>query len=85
MAEKHFSFVLCFTIGQTRGLPFFAPVLTYFKDLAEYVEAELVAARIAACFSLFITSESSMDVAVNSAYEKNASGQLSGVVRAGDD
>ena len=62
--------------GQTRGLPFFAPVLTYFKDLAEYVEAELVAARIAACFSLFITSESSMDVAVNSAYEKNASGQL---------
>ena len=62
--------------GQTRGLPFFAPVLTYFKDLAEYVEAELVAARIAACFSLFITSESSMDVAVNSTYEKNASGQL---------
>jgi len=62
--------------GQTRGVPFFAPVLTYFKDLAEYAEAELVAARIAACFSLFITSEASMDVAVNSAYEKNASGQI---------
>ncbi|MFA5104823.1 MAG: phage portal protein [Candidatus Margulisiibacteriota bacterium] len=62
--------------GQTRGVPFFAPVLTYFKDLAEYAEAELVAARIAACFSLFITSESSMDVAVNSAYEKNQSGQM---------
>lgn len=62
--------------GQTRGVPFFAPVLTYFKDLAEYAEAELVAARIAACFSLFVTSESSMDVAVNSAYEKNASGQM---------
>src|SRR3989338_12006 len=62
--------------GQTRGIPFFAPVLTYFKDLAEYAEAELVAARIAACFSLFITSESSMDVAVNTAYEKNASGRL---------
>ena len=62
--------------GQTRGIPFFAPVLTYFKDLAEYAEAELVAARIAACFSLFITSESSMDVAVNTAYEKNASGQI---------
>ncbi|MDD5500510.1 MAG: phage portal protein [Candidatus Omnitrophica bacterium] len=62
--------------GQTRGVPFFAPVLTYFKDLAEYAEAELVAARIAACFSLFITSEASMDVAVNSAYERNPSGQL---------
>jgi len=62
--------------GQTRGVPFFAPVLTYFKDLAEYAEAELVASRIAACFSLFITSESSMDVAVNSAYERNQSGQL---------
>ena len=62
--------------GQTRGLPFFTPVLTYFKDLAEYAEAELVAARIAACFSLFITSEASMDVAVNSAYEKNTSNQL---------
>lgn len=62
--------------GQTRGVPFFAPVLTYFKDLAEYAEAELVASRIAACFSLFITSEASMDVAVNSAYERNPSGQL---------
>lgn len=62
--------------GQTRGVPFFAPVLTYFKDLAEYAEAELVAARIAACFSLFITSEASMDIAANSAYEKNSSDQL---------
>jgi len=43
--------------GQTRGVPFFAPVLTYFKDLADYLEAELVSARIAACFSIFITKE----------------------------
>jgi lambda family phage portal protein len=62
--------------GQTRGVPFFTPVLTYFKDLAEYAEAELVAARIAACFSLFITSEASMDIAVNAGYERNASNQL---------
>lgn len=57
--------------GQTRGVPFFAPVLTYFKDLAEYAEAELVAARIAACFSLFITSEASMDAG----FDRSASGQ----------
>lgn len=62
--------------GQTRGVPFFAPVLTYFKDLAEYAEAELVAARIAACFSLFITSEASMDLSVNPQYEQNIHGQL---------
>jgi lambda family phage portal protein len=59
--------------GQTRGVPFFAPVLTYFKDLADYAEAELVAARIAACFSLFVTSEASMDL--NAGYERNFQGQ----------
>jgi len=59
--------------GQTRGVPFFAPVLTYFKDLADYAEAELVAARIAACFSLFITSEASMDL--NTGYDRNFQGQ----------
>jgi len=62
--------------GQTRGVPFFAPVLSYFKDLGEYAEAELVAARIAACFSLFITSEASMDVSAGGAFERNAAGQF---------
>lgn len=62
--------------GQTRGVPFFAPVLSYFKDLSEYAEAELVAARIAACFSLFITSEASMDVSASGGYERNPAGQL---------
>jgi lambda family phage portal protein len=41
--------------GQIRGVPFFAPVLTYFKDLADYLEAEVVAARVAACLSIFVT------------------------------
>lgn len=59
--------------GQTRGMPFFAPVMNYFKDLAEYAEAELVAARISACFSLFITSEGSMDL--NAAFPRNPQGQ----------
>jgi lambda family phage portal protein len=40
--------------GQTRGEPFFAPVISLFKDLAEYLEAEIVGARVAACFSVFI-------------------------------
>lgn len=40
--------------SQTRGIPFFAPVLNYFKDFADYLEAEVVTARIAACLSVFI-------------------------------
>ena len=41
--------------GQQRGIPLFAPALTYFKDLADYLEAEIVAARVAACLAVFIT------------------------------
>lgn len=62
--------------GQTRGVPFFAPVLNYFKDLSEYAEAELVAARIAACFSLFITSEASMDVGSSNLFDRNSKDQI---------
>ena len=40
---------------QTRGVPFFAPVIDYFQHLDKYLEAELVAARVSACFALFIT------------------------------
>jgi len=43
--------------GQQRGIPYFAPVLTYFKDLADYLEAEIVAARVAACLAVFITRQ----------------------------
>ena len=40
--------------GQTRGEPFFSPVLTAFKDLGDFLEAYLVAARIEACATAFI-------------------------------
>ncbi len=43
--------------GQTRGLPFFTPVLNYFKDLSDYMDSELVAAKINSCYALIITSE----------------------------
>lgn len=43
--------------GQTRGEPFFAPVLAAFKDLADFMEAEIVAARVAACFAAFVTKK----------------------------
>lgn len=48
---------------QTRGEPFFASVLTHFKDLADYLEAELVAARIQACFALIFETTDPMNLA----------------------
>jgi lambda family phage portal protein len=45
----------CNRPGQIRGVPYFAPVLTYFKDLSDYLDAELVAAKVAACLAVFVT------------------------------
>jgi lambda family phage portal protein len=43
--------------GQRRGVPFLRPVMGYFEHLSQYLEAELVAARIAACFALIINED----------------------------
>jgi len=62
--------------GQTRGIPFFAPVMTLFKDLADYLEAELIAARISACFALFVEKNSdAYSAAYNRADKTNTEGQ----------
>lgn len=66
--------------GQSRGVPFFAPVLTYFKDLADYLEAEVIAARIAACFALFIKKSDPYSAAAAAPSETNSAGQrLNGI------
>ncbi len=44
--------------GQTRGVPYLAPVIESLKMLDRYTEAELMAAVIAAMFTVFIKSES---------------------------
>ncbi len=41
--------------GQLRGVPHFAPVLKYFKSLADSLDAEVVAQKVAACLSAVIT------------------------------
>jgi lambda family phage portal protein len=61
--------------GQTRGEPFFAPILTYFKDLADYMEAELVAARVAACFAAFVKKTDPINAAFARADSANAANQ----------
>jgi lambda family phage portal protein len=61
--------------GQTRGVPFLAPVLSLFKDMAEYIEAEIVAARVAACFSMFIKRTDPYGGQVAATTETNSSDQ----------
>jgi lambda family phage portal protein len=41
--------------GQVRGVPWFAPVLLKFRDVAEYDEAELVKKKIESCLAAFVT------------------------------
>jgi lambda family phage portal protein len=43
--------------GQIMGVSEFASVMKPIKDISDYVEAEVVAQRIAACFSLFVSTE----------------------------
>lgn len=56
--------------GQTRGVPFFAPAMSYFKHHAEYQEAELIAQRIAACYALIFETPDPQGLA-----EANADGE----------
>jgi len=44
--------------GQTRGIPFLSPALSYFKDLQQYFRAELVAAKVSACIAILVEMES---------------------------
>jgi len=39
---------------QSRGIPWLSPALGRLKDLKEFIEAEIVAAQVAACFSVFV-------------------------------
>ncbi len=43
---------------QVRGMSDLAPMIKRMKDVHDYLDAETVAAKIAACFSLFITQDS---------------------------
>lgn len=61
--------------GQSRGVPFFTPVLSLFKDMADYLEAEVVTARICACYSLFVKKMDPYGAATNAAASTNAAGQ----------
>lgn len=53
--------------GQTRGVPFLAPVMETLKQLDRYTEAELMAAVVSGMFTVFLKSESgALDFGVGS-------------------
>jgi lambda family phage portal protein len=66
-------------IGQHRGEPLLAPVLSYFDDLDAYLESELIAKRVEACISAVIKTADPAG-AINAALA--ASGSTSGVSNA---
>lgn len=46
--------------GQVRGVPQFGPVLKYFKNMMDSLDAEVVAQKVAACLSAVITRSDPM-------------------------
>jgi len=61
--------------GQTRGIPYLAPVIEILKVLSSYTEAELMAATISGMFSVFIKTEGAegIDLATDMGGETGAS------------
>ena len=45
-------------VGQTRGVSWFAPVVSWLRDLGVYVENEMVSSAVAACYTAAIKSRS---------------------------
>ena len=48
--------------GQTRGVPYLAPVIEHLKMLGRFTDAELQATVVSAMFSVFVTSETGSGV-----------------------
>lgn len=44
-------------IGQSRGVTWFAPVMTWLRDLGVYVDNEIQASAVASCFGVAITTD----------------------------
>ena len=47
-------------LGQSRGASWFAPVMTWIRDLGIYVDNEIQASAVASCFGVAIKTEGSM-------------------------
>ncbi len=65
--------------GQTRGEPFFTPVITLFQDRNKYMEAEIMAARVAACFAAFVKKEMANEYAMGQSEKDEEGKQLESI------
>jgi lambda family phage portal protein len=61
--------------GQSRGRPLLAPVLDAFKDLDDYIEAEVVRSQVAACFAAFVKRNDPYGAALAATASGTSSGQ----------
>lgn len=68
---------------QIRGISDLAPIIKRLKDTQDFLDAETVAARVAACFSIFITKESVSAVPNYQSSKKDKEGKLLTSVRPG--
>jgi lambda family phage portal protein len=50
---------------QVRGMPFFAPAMKFFRDLNDYLDAELVSNIVTAAFAMWIETENPYNAAGN--------------------
>lgn len=73
--------------GQTRGVPILAPVISHLHDLGEYLEAELISARVAACLAVMVKKNYQGTPEVDSDNEKiqNLTPGMIGYLRPGED
>lgn len=67
-------------IGQTRGVPFIAPVMHIIRTLSEYMEAEKIRAKITSLFAIFVRRRMAdntdpLAAALESVNEVNSAGQ----------
>jgi len=60
--------------GQSRGAPELSSVLHLFRHLDQYLEAEVIAARIASCFALFIQQGDAFALQSGNVSETTSSG-----------
>lgn len=60
--------------GQSRGVPCLAPVMILFHDLQKYMEAEIISARLVACFSVFVKKVNALESAISDGDTTDSSG-----------
>jgi lambda family phage portal protein len=69
--------------GQTRGVPYLAPVVEALKQLDRYTEAEIMAAVVSGMFSVFIKSESGITLQDMTTGAPPAAGQIEQNLKSG--